>query len=55
MYLDGSFNAFGNAPAIPLLSAEDMMRRGVLRKEGVRWTVAESQRRSAGKYIGLVT
>ena len=29
---DGSFNAFGNAPALSL-RAEDMMRRGVLRKE----------------------
>jgi hypothetical protein len=51
---DGSFNAFGNAPAISL-RAEGMRRRGVLRKARVRWTVAGSQRRSAGKYIGLVT
>ena len=51
---DGSFNAFGNAPAISL-RAEDVMRREVLKKARVRWTVAGSQKRSAGKYIGLVT
>jgi len=43
---DGSFNAFGNAPSLPLRT-EGMTCRVVTSKEEVRWTVTGSQRRSA--------